>query len=63
MLAAKAISPYGARELRRQIDRAVEQALANEIACGVAHSGQHWTADCTDDGSVILSQNEPAAIG
>ncbi len=62
-LAAKAASPYGARELRRQIDRAVEQALANEIACGVAHSGQHWTADCTDDGNVTLSQNEPAAIG
>ena len=62
-LAAKAHSPYGARELRRQVDRAVEQALANEIASGTAHAGQHWTADCTADGSVTLSQNEPAAIG
>ena len=62
-LAAKARSPYGARELRRQVDRAVEQALANEIASGTAHAGQHWTADCTEDGSVTLSQNEPAAIG
>ena len=62
-LAAKAKSPYGARELRRQVDRAVEQALANEIASGTAHTGQHWTADCTEDGNVTLSQNEPAAIG
>ena len=62
-LAAKATSPYGARELRRQVDRAVEQALANEIASGAAHTGQHWTADCTEDGNVTLSQNEPAAIG
>ena len=62
-LAAKARSPYGARELRRQVDRAVEQALANEIASGAARAGQHWTADCTEDGSVTLSQNEPAAIG
>ncbi len=62
-LAAKAMSPYGARELRRQVDRAVEQALANEIASGTAHTGQHWTADCTEDGNVTLSQNEPAAIG
>ena len=62
-LAAKATSPYGARELRRQVDRAVEQALANEIASGAAHTGQHWMADCTEDGNVTLSQNEPAAIG
>ena len=34
-LAAKAASPYGARELRRQVDRAVEQALADRI--GVRH--------------------------
>ena len=33
-LAAKARSPYGARELRRQVDRAVEQALADQIASG-----------------------------
>ena len=33
-LAARAQSAYGARELRRQVDRAVEQALANRIAAG-----------------------------
>ena len=39
VLAARARSPYGARELRRQVDRAVEQALANQIASGTAHTG------------------------
>ena len=60
-LAAKARSPYGARELRRQVDRAVEQAMANQIASGAAHPGQHWTADCTADGSVTLSETDPLA--
>ena len=55
-LAAKARSPYGARELRRQVDRAVEQALADQIASGAAHPGQQWTADCTEDGTVILEE-------
>ena len=35
-LAAKARSAYGARELRRAVDRAVEQALADRIASGTA---------------------------
>ena len=61
-LAAKARSPYGARELRRQVDRAVEQALADQIACGAAHAGQHWTADCTADGAVTLCQSDPAPV-
>ena len=47
-----------ARELRRQVDRAVEQALANQIASGTAHTGQHWTADCTVDGAVVLEEGE-----
>ena len=58
VLAAMARSPYGARELRRQVDRAVEQALANQIASGTAHTGQHWTADCTVDGSIVLEERE-----
>ena len=41
-LAAKAASPYGARELRRQVDRAVEQALADRIASGTARPGAHY---------------------
>ena len=39
-LAAKARSAYGARELRRAVDRAVEQALADQIASGTACVGQ-----------------------
>ena len=62
-LAARARSPYGARELRRQVDRAVEQALADQIAAGAAHTGKHWTADCTADGQVTLLQTETAAMG
>ena len=50
VLAARARSPYGARELRRQVDRAVEQALANQIASG--------TADCTVDGAIVLEEGE-----
>ena len=60
VLAARARSPYGARELRRQVDRAVEQALANQIASGTAHTGQHWTADCTVDGAIVLEEGENA---
>ena len=48
----------GPRELRRQVDRAVEQALANQIASGTAHTGQHWTADCTVDGAIVLEEGE-----
>lgn len=39
VLAARARSAYGARELRRQVDRAVEQALADQIAAGTACTG------------------------
>ena len=62
VLAAKARSPYGARELRRQVDRAVEQALANQIASGTAHTGQHWTADCTVDGEVTLMEESTLSV-
>ena len=61
-LAAKAQSAYGARELRRAVDRAVEQALADRIASGQAAAGQHWTADCTAEGTVILRADEPATL-
>ena len=62
VLAARARSPYGARELRRQVDRAVEQALANQIASGTAHTGQHWTADCTVDGEVTLMEESTLSV-
>ena len=61
-LAARAQSAYGARELRRQVDRAVEQALANRIAAGTACVGQHWTADCAADGSIVLREDETITL-
>lgn len=62
VLAAKAHSAYGARELRRAVDRAVEQALADRIASGTACVGQHWTADCSDDGAVVLREDETVTM-
>ena len=62
-LAAKAHSAYGARELRRQVDRAVEQAFADQIAAGTACVGQHWMADCSADGSIVIREEEPATTG
>ena len=62
VLAARARSPYGARELRRQVDRAEEQALANQIASGTAHTGQHWTADCTVDGAIVLEEGKVVEV-
>ena len=61
-LAAKAHSAYGARELRRAVDRAVEQALADRIASGEASTGQHWTADCSADGSIVLREDAAATL-
>ena len=61
-LAAKAHSPYGARELRRQVDRAVEQAFADQIASGSVSLGQHWTADCAADGSIVLREDETVTL-
>ena len=62
-LAAKAHSPYGARELRRQVDRAVEQAFADQIASGSVSIGQHWTADCTEDGTIVVQETQTAGVG
>ena len=62
-LAAKAHSPYGARELRRQVDRAVEQAFADQIASGSVSLGQHWTADCAEDGTIVVQETQTAGVG
>ena len=62
VLAARARPAYGARELPRQVDRAVEQALADQIAAGTACTGQHWTADCTAEGTIVLRQDETATL-
>ena len=62
-LAARARSAYGARELRRQVDRAVEQALADRIAAGEAPDGGRWLADCTENGEITLQAESPVPVG
>lgn len=62
-LAARARSAYGARELRRQVDRAVEQALADRIAAGDAPDGGRWLADCTENGKITLQAESPVPVG
>lgn len=62
-LAARAHSAYGARELRRQVGRAVEQALADRIAAGDAPDGGRWLADCTENGEITLQAESPVPVG
>ena len=53
LLAGREDPVYGARELRRAVSRAVEQALADSIASGEAAPGGSFTA-CAQDGRVVL---------
>ena len=59
-LAGDTVPPYGARELRRKVSRAVEQALADRIAAGTARPGILYTADTAPDGSIILTESDAA---
>ena len=59
-LARRGRSAYGARELRRQVSRAVEQALADSIASGQAQPGSNYTA-CVQQGQVCLLPGQPQA--
>ena len=61
VLAGDKVPPYGARELRRTVSRAVEQALADRIAAGTAHPGTVYTADVDADGHIILTEETMAA--
>ena len=56
-LAGDKVPPYGARELRRTVSRAVEQALADRIADGTAKPGTVYTADADANGHIILTQD------
>ena len=64
-LARQARSPYGARELRRTVTRAVEQAQADRIASGDAQPGSSFTA-CLEGERVVLMAdapvNDPATV-
>ena len=57
VLAGDKVPPYGARELRRTVSRAVEQALADRIADGTAQPGTVYTADADANGHIILTQD------
>lgn len=59
MLAQNSRREYGARQLRRQVSRAVEQALADCIASGEAHPGQSFTA-CVQENQVVLQGTDNA---
>ena len=61
VLAGDKVPPYGARELRRTVSRAVEQALADRIAAGTAHPGTVYTTDVDADGHIILTEDTMAA--
>ena len=60
-LAGDKVPPYGARELRRTVSRAVEQALADRIAAGTARAGAVYTADAGPDGTIVLQETDLAA--
>ena len=60
-LAGRETPAYGARDLRRKVSRAVEQALADRIAAGTAQPGVTYTADVDSDGRIILTDSDLAA--
>ena len=40
-----------------------DQAMAtDQIASGPACVGQHWTADCSADGAIVLREDETATL-
>ncbi|MDD4851330.1 MAG: ATP-dependent Clp protease ATP-binding subunit [Gemmiger sp.] len=61
-LAGEETPPYGARELRRKVSRAVEQALADRIAGGQAEPGASFTVDVDRDGKVVLRLDMAACV-
>lgn len=61
VLAGDEVPPYGARELRRKVGRAVEQALADRIAAGTAQPGVSYLADAAEDGTITLLADDLAA--
>ena len=62
-LAGQEVPAYGARDLRRKVSRAVEQALADRIAAGTAQPGVPYTADVDENGRIILTDPDYATCG
>ena len=42
---------------------ALEQAFADQIASGSVSLGQHWTADCAEDGTIVVQETQTAGVG
>ena len=61
-LAGTEASPYGARDLRRTVSRAVEQALADRIASGEATPGASFTVDVDHENGVVLRSELAACV-
>ena len=53
---------YGARPLRRAIQRLVEDALADEMLEGKLHSGDQAVVDLDEDGKIKIALKEPANV-
>jgi ATP-dependent Clp protease ATP-binding subunit ClpB len=49
---------YGARPLKRSIQRLIENSLAQDILSGKFTEGAHILADITDDGKLAFSSRE-----
>ena len=37
--------------------------FADQIASGSVSLGQHWTADCTEDGTIVVQETQTAGVG
>jgi ATP-dependent Clp protease ATP-binding subunit ClpC len=61
-LAGDSTPPYGARDLRRKVSRAVEQALADRIADGEAEPGAGFTTDVDGRGKIVLRADVTACV-
>ena len=55
-------SPYGARELRKKVSRAVEQAMADGIAQGTLVEGGQFTACLDQENRVVICARETATV-
>jgi ATP-dependent Clp protease ATP-binding subunit ClpC len=61
LLVEKGYDPtYGARPMRRSVERFLEDPLAEEILKGNLHEGEPVQVS-VDDGKIVFTQNSPAA--
>ena len=61
-LVGRGTSPYGARELRKKVSRAVEQAMADGIARGTLVEGGAFTACLEGEDHVVIYAKDPVTV-